>query len=103
MERQAQRQKAISATVQALGVITTTLITISGIIKTINDDSLTTDEKVERILTTVVTTLPIIIPQIISIAGQLPTIAIGLGLISASNYKVAKSAGTAGAALWNAF
>lgn len=102
-ERLAERQKAISATVQALGVVVTTITTISGIIKTINDDSLTAEEKIKQILTVAVTTLPIIIPQIVSIAKQLPTMAIGLGLISKGNYDVAKSAGTAGAALWGAY
>ena len=98
-----QRQQAISVLVQSLGTVVTLVTTISGIVKTINDDSLTAEEKFKQILTVAVTTLPIIIPQIVSIAKQLPTMAIGLGLISKGNYDVAKSAGTAGAALWGAY
>jgi pyruvate/2-oxoglutarate dehydrogenase complex dihydrolipoamide acyltransferase (E2) component len=94
-----QRQQAISALVQSLSTIITLTTTISGIVKTINDDSLTAEEKFKQILTVAVTTLPIIIPQIVSIAKQLPTIAIGLGVVDAGNKAVTKSAIKSGAAL----
>lgn len=98
-----QRQQAISALVQSLSTIITLTTTISGIIKTINDDSLTAEEKFKQILTVTITTLPIIIPQIVSIAKQLPTIAIGLGVVDAGNKAVTKSAIKSGAALWGAY
>lgn len=98
-----QRQQAISALVQSLSTVVTLVTTISGIVKTINDDSLTTEEKVKQILTVTITTLPIIIPQIVSIAKQLPTIAIGLGVVDAGNKAVTKSAIKSGAALWGAY
>ena len=99
MKEQAERQKAISATVQILSVAVTTLTTISGIVKTINDDTLDEGQKVERIVTTLLTTIPMLVPQFISLAKDLPKIAIGFKLITASEYETAKAAGTAGAAM----
>jgi hypothetical protein len=58
IKEQAQRQSALSTAVKMASTVVTTLTTISGLIKTINDDTISEGEKVERIATTLVMTLP---------------------------------------------
>ena len=68
------RQKRLSDTVQGLTSIISLTTSISGIVKTIGNESLTTGEKISQILTTVLGSLPIILLNLQSIKALLPNI-----------------------------
>ena len=76
MQTQVQRQKAISEVVRGTTAVISLLTAASGILKTINDETLSAEEKQKRVFTTLLTNLPLLIMNLSSIAKLLPNIAI---------------------------
>lgn len=70
----AARQKAISEAVNGLTSITMLLTTTSGIIKTLGDETLSTGEKVERVTSTLLVSLPLIISNLKAAKQLLPAL-----------------------------
>jgi hypothetical protein len=93
--KKAQRQQALSATVQLLTTAVQIGTVFSGIIKTINNDSLSAGEKIQAIATTLLTSAPMIIGAIASISKTLPSLVIKLGLVSLAEKEVTISAAAA--------
>lgn len=75
MQAQAERQKAISETVRGLTSVISLLTAANGIIKTINDETLSAEEKQKRIFSVILTNLPILLMNLSSITKLLPNIA----------------------------
>lgn len=75
MQKQAERQKQISQLVQGITALASLLTSLSGIVKTLNDDSLTAGEKAERVITVLISNIPILLTNLNALKGLLPTIA----------------------------
>ena len=87
------RQKRLSDTVQGLTSIISLTTSISGIVKTIGNESLTTGEKISQILTTILGSLPIILLNLQSIKTLLPNI---IKLFTSAATAMGVTAGTLG-------
>ena len=74
MQTQIQRQKEISTIVQGLTSIVSLLTSVSGIIETINDEELDTEEKVKRIIPTLTSGLVVLIANFKSLTEFLPAL-----------------------------
>ena len=75
MQAQVERQKQISQLVQGVTALTSLLVSLSGIVETLNDDSLSAGEKVERVIAVLMSNLPILLTNLNALKGLLPTIA----------------------------
>ena len=64
--------------VTALSTITMMITSLSGIVKTLGDDSLTTGEKLERVFTTLLFALPMVLTSIGPIVSTMSNLAIAL-------------------------
>ena len=73
---QKERQQTISLGVQGLTSLVSLGITLSGVIKTLNDDSLSATEKFERVLPTILMTIPSLITSLKSIGSIIPMLGI---------------------------
>lgn len=82
-EAQKQRQIAIQQTVQGVTALISLFTTLTGIISTINDESLDGWEKFKRISITLLATLPMLITSFGSIVTLMPNLAIGMGAVAA--------------------
>ena len=78
------RQQAISGTIQGITALTMSLTTISGIVKTLGDESLTAGEKAERVITTLLFSAPMLINNFEAIAGMMPNLAVAMGAVGAT-------------------
>ena len=63
------------------------------------DESLSAGEKTERVLTTVLTMLPMILMNLGAIKSFLPNLAVAFGTITTAELEAAAAAGTFGATL----
>ena len=96
------RKGQITELVQGFSTLVSLLTTISGIVKTLNDEDLTAGEKAERIITTLVASLPIVIMNFSSLIGIIPNlIALFTGL-STAEFIASKGAATLAGAIWAA-
>ena len=96
------RKGQITELVQGFSTLTSLLTTISGIVKTLNDEDLTAGEKAERIITTLVASLPMVIMNFSSLIGIIPNlIALFTGL-STAEFMASKGAATLAGAIWAA-
>ena len=75
MQAQVERQKQISQLVQGITALTSLLTSLGGVIKTLNDDSLTAGEKAERVITVLISNIPILLMNLNALKGLLPAIA----------------------------
>lgn len=75
MQEQVERQKQISQLVQGVTALASLLTSLSGIVKTLNDDSLSAGEKAERVITVLISNIPILLTNLNALKGLLPTIA----------------------------
>lgn len=96
-QQQAERQKAITASVEGVTSLVSLLTTASGIFSTITDDSLSGWEKFTQITTTLLMTLPMIISSFSSIRALLPNLAASFGVVASAEVSV----GTAATAMWS--
>ena len=96
------RKGQITELVQGFSTLVSLLTTISGIVKTLNDEDLTAGEKAERIITTLVASLPMVIMNFSSLIGIIPNlIALFTGL-STAEFMASKGAATLAGAIWAA-
>lgn len=79
-----EQQQAISGTIQGITALTMSLTTISGIVKTLGDDSLTAGEKAERVITTLLFSTPMLISNLKAITGLMPNLAVAIGAVSST-------------------
>ena len=70
-----KRKGEISDLVQGLSTLTSLLISISGIVKTLNNEDLTIGEKAEQIISVLIGNLPLLLMNLNSLKGLLPAIA----------------------------
>lgn len=70
-----KRKGQITELVQGLSTLTSLLTSVSGIVKTLNDEDLTAGEKAERIVTVLIANLPILLTNLGSLKSLLPNIA----------------------------
>ena len=96
-QQQAERQKAITASVEGVTSLVSLLTTASGIFSIITDDSLSGWEKFTQITTTLLMTLPMIISSFSSIRALLPNLAASFGVVASAEVSV----GTAASAMWS--
>ena len=82
-EAQKQRQIAIQKTVQGVTALISLFTTLTGIISTINDESLNGWEKFKRISITLLATLPMLVTSFGSLVTLMPNLAIGMGAVAA--------------------
>lgn len=101
-QEQAAKQQAIAGVIQGLSTIGTAISTVTGLWKTMGDESLSAREKSERFFTTALTMLPMIIMNFSSLKSLLPNIAVSFGTVTVAELEAAKAAGTFGATLWSA-
>ena len=73
-----KQQKTISEGIKGISTIITAVTTLSGVIKTATDEEATAGEKAERIFSTLLVNLPMILMNLSSIQSILPTITIGV-------------------------
>lgn len=78
------QQQAISNVVRGVTAFAMTLQTVSGIVKTLGDDSLTAGEKISRVLSTLLISLPILLTNISSIVKMMPSLAVAIGAAGAT-------------------
>ena len=83
--QQAERQGAINATIQGIGILTSGLTTIAGIIRTINNESMSLGEKVSAIFTSMMFMLPQIITGWSSFWHLMPNLAVSIGAVGAAS------------------
>lgn len=91
-QQQAEKQKAITASVEGITTLISLLTTASGIFSTIADEDLTVWEKFGQITTTLLMTLPLLITNFNSLKTLLPNIAISLGATTLAEDATAASA-----------
>ena len=96
-QQQAERQKAITASVEGVTSLVSLLTTASGIFSTITDDSLSGWEKFTQITTTLLMTLPMIVSSFSSIKTLLPNLAVSFGVVANAEVGV----GAAATAMWS--
>jgi hypothetical protein len=96
MQSQVERQARISQIVQGMTSLVSLLTSVSGILKTLNDEDLTAGEKAERIISVLITSLPILITNFSAIKTLLPNLLVQFGLLSAEALKASVAAGTLG-------
>lgn len=70
-----KRKGQITELVQGLSTLTSLLTSISGIVKTLNDEDLTAGEKIERITTVLLANLPMLIMNFNSLKSLIPNVA----------------------------
>jgi len=102
IEQQKTRQIAIQESVKLISSLVASITAISGIIKTINDDSLSLEDKISRIVPVAIGLLTTAIPMIISLPKTLGAISVGLGLVEKGTMANTLATGSWGAALWTA-
>lgn len=73
-----KQQQIISEGIKGISTLTTAWITLSGVIKTATDEEATAGEKAERIFSTLLVNLPMILMNLGSLKSILPTITIGV-------------------------
>lgn len=83
-EQQAERQKAITATVQGITTLVSLLTSLSGIYSTMTNEDLTGWEKFSQISMTLLMTLPMLITQFDTIRTLMPNLAVSMGIVGAS-------------------
>ena len=91
-QQQAEKQKAITASVEGITTLISLLTTASGIFSTVADEDLTVWEKFGQITTTLLMTLPLLITNFNSLKTLLPSIAISLGATTLAEDATAASA-----------
>ena len=96
-QQQAERQKAITASVEGVTSLVSLLTTVSGVFSTITDDSLSGWEKFTQITTTLLMTLPMIVSSFSSIKTLLPNLAVSFGVVANAEVGV----GAAATAMWS--
>ena len=101
-EQQAERQQAISNVVQNISSLVGLLTTATGIISTLNDDSLSGWEKFTQISTTLIMSLPLILTSLQNIGTFIPSLVTAFTGLSASEFIAAQGAATLGGAIWSA-
>lgn len=83
VEAQKQRQIAIQKTIQGVTTLISLFTTLTGVIETINDESLDGWEKFKRISITLLATLPMLITNFSSMISLMPNLAISMGAVAA--------------------
>lgn len=101
-QQQAERQQAISNVVQNISSLVGLLTTATGIISTLNDDSLSGWEKFTQISTTLIMSLPLILTSLQNIGTFIPSLVTAFTGLSASEFIAAQGAATLGGAIWSA-
>lgn len=79
-----EQAQLMSNMTQGISTLTIGLTTISGIIKTINNESMSTEDKVEIIFSSLLTTLPMLISNFSSLRSIIPGAAVGLTTFASS-------------------
>lgn len=97
-----ERQNAISSAIQGITAIISLTTQLTGIVKTLNDDSLSGWEKFERVGSTLLMTLPMLITNFTAIKTVIPSLITGFTGMSVSEFIAAQGAKTLGGAIWAA-
>jgi TP901 family phage tail tape measure protein len=93
---------AIQKTVQGFTSLIMVLTTVSGLFKTLSDDSLSTSEKLEQIGSTLLITLPMLVMNFSSLVTLVPNVVTAITGMSAAEFIAAQGATTMGGAIWTA-
>ena len=102
IEHQKARQQAIQGVVQGLTSVIYIMTSLSGIIETINDDTLTAEEKTKRVLTTLLAMLPMVIANFGNIMTLIPSLVTAFTGLTTAEFIAAQGATTLGGAIWTA-
>lgn len=97
-----KRTQAIQKSVQGMTAFVSITQQAIGMFSSLNDESLSAEEKMGRFFSTALMMLPLIITNFGAIKSLLPNIAISFGTITAAEWEAAVAAGSWGAALWSA-
>ena len=82
--QQAERQKLISSAVSGMMTLISLTTTLTGVVKTLGNENLSVGEKAQAILTTILTTLPMLIMNFKNIFKIIPGMAAGITSLAAS-------------------
>lgn len=74
IKEQVKYQKNIQTAVQGITAIISLMTSLTGIVKTLNDEELDAGEKAERVITTLLAMLPMVISNFSAIKGMIPAI-----------------------------
>ena len=78
------QQQAISGVVKGVSALSMTLITLSGLWRTVGDDSLSAGEKMSRVFSTLLISAPILLTNIKAIVKMMPNLAVAIGAVGSS-------------------
>ena len=79
---QAERQNTIAELVKGITALFSLLTAVSGIIETINDDTLSAEEKTKRIFTVALANLPILLMNLEALSKLLPSLISGTNILA---------------------
>ena len=110
LEEQKTRQQAIQEIVKLGSVLTSSFVSVVGIFKTLNDETLTTEQQLSRILPVIISLMTTVGPALVKLpvslakikAGIIPIIA-SLEGVTVAELKATIAAKGLKAAIWSAF